>query len=94
MGRATTWIAGAAVALGVVASSKALGAKALHLVAPNLGHGVMNQPCLRESLQRFFNAETDAQALDPEHLKAQCLAKIPRALPFQPVQNITTGSQP
>jgi pimeloyl-ACP methyl ester carboxylesterase len=77
--------------------TQALGKKALHLVAPNLGHGVMSQPCLRESLQRFFNAETDALALDTEHLKAQCLAKIPRPLPFQPVQpsgTTPTGSQP
>ncbi len=59
----------------------ALGAKALHLVAPNAGHGVMRTACLREPLQRFFNADSDEAALA---LKADCLERMPRALPFIP----------
>lgn len=59
----------------------ALGAKALHLVAPNAGHGVMRTACLREPLLRFFNAASDDEALA---LKADCLERLPRALPFIP----------
>lgn len=61
--------------------AQALGAKALHLVAPNAGHGVMRTACLREPLLRFFNAESDDDALA---LKADCLERLPRALPFLP----------
>ena len=59
----------------------ALGPKALHLMAPNAGHGVMRLACLREPLQRFFNAASDEEALA---LKADCLDRVPRALPFYP----------
>ena len=61
--------------------ARALGPKALHLVAPNAGHGVMRLACLREPMQRFFNAENDEDALA---IKADCLARVPRALPFYP----------
>jgi len=61
--------------------AEALGAKALHLVAPNAGHGVMRTACLREPLLRFFNAASDDEALA---LKADCLERMPRALPFIP----------
>jgi pimeloyl-ACP methyl ester carboxylesterase len=61
--------------------AEALGTKALHLVAPNAGHGVMRTTCLREPLLRFFNAASDDEALA---LKADCLERMPRALPFIP----------
>lgn len=59
----------------------ALGAKALHLVAPSAGHGVMRTACLRMPLLRFFNAHSDTEALD---IKTDCLQQLPRALPFYP----------
>jgi hypothetical protein len=41
----------------------------------------MRTACLRMPLQRFFNAPSDAEALD---VKADCLQQLPRALPFYP----------
>jgi len=59
----------------------ALGAKARHLVAPNIGHGVMTGACGRELLQAFIGAETDAAALA---IDAGCLARMPRPPAYEP----------
>lgn len=60
--------------------AKAMGAKALHVIVPNAGHGVMGQGCARELVFRFIAAdEKDALALD-----ASCVRKIPRPPAFQP----------
>ncbi|MFG6447764.1 alpha/beta hydrolase [Roseateles sp. BYS180W] len=63
--------------------ARALGSLALHVVAPNLGHGVMSQACLRDAIKQFFNADTDAQALQAVRDKADCLQSIPRALAYR-----------
>jgi pimeloyl-ACP methyl ester carboxylesterase len=62
-------------------AAKALGAKAKHVVAPNLGHGVMGDACGSDVLVKFFQAATDDAALAVD---SSCLAKIPRPFAFVP----------
>jgi fermentation-respiration switch protein FrsA (DUF1100 family) len=62
--------------------AKALGPKALHVVVPNAGHGVMGLGCMRDVLYRFVDADTEADALKVD---AGCALAIPRPPAFQPV---------
>ena len=55
--------------------ARALGAKALHVVVPNAGHGVMGLGCMRDVLYRFVDATSDDAALTVE---TACAARIPR----------------
>lgn len=56
-------------------AQKALGPKTVHLVAPNLGHGLMTSAtCATDAIQQFISAESDTQALA---VKASCLDQIP-----------------
>ncbi|MBN8505458.1 MAG: alpha/beta fold hydrolase [Burkholderiales bacterium] len=61
--------------------AKALGAKALHVVVPAAGHGVINLPCMREVVARFVEAKSDDEALA---VKTDCAKNMPRALAFVP----------
>ncbi|MBT9503110.1 MAG: alpha/beta hydrolase [Burkholderiaceae bacterium] len=63
--------------------AKALGAKALHVIVPNAGHGVMGLGCARDLVFRFISAAEDKDALA---LDAGCVSRIPRPPAFQPVQ--------
>ncbi len=54
---------------------QALGAKALHVVVPNAGHGVMALGCMRDVLYRFVEAASDDEALQTD---AACATGIPR----------------
>lgn len=60
--------------------ARALGARARHIVVDQAGHGVLAQGCLREAVQRFFDAPDD-QALAVE---AGCAARVPRPPAFVP----------
>ena len=62
--------------------ARALGAKALHVVVPNAGHGVMNLGCTRDVIFRFIDAAGDAEALQVD---AACVKGIPRPPAFVPV---------
>jgi pimeloyl-ACP methyl ester carboxylesterase len=62
-------------------TAKALGAKAIHIVAPKLGHGLTGVNCVRDAIDKFISAETDEGALEA---KAECAAKIPRPEAFVP----------
>lgn len=62
--------------------AKALGANAVHVVAPHAGHGVLSAPCMRDVMFRFFDAKTDAEALAVD---AACVKSMPRPPAFQPV---------
>jgi hypothetical protein len=53
----------------------ALGAKARHVVAPNVGHGLMAIGCMRDVLYRFVDAASDDEALKVD---AACVKGIPR----------------
>jgi pimeloyl-ACP methyl ester carboxylesterase len=55
--------------------TRALGAKARHVVVPNAGHGVMAIGCMRDVLYRFVDAPTDDEALKVD---AACVTSIPR----------------
>src|SRR5439155_21646432 len=55
--------------------ARALGAKALHVVVPNAGHGVMSIGCMRDVMFRFIDAADDAAALAVD---AACVKSIPR----------------
>jgi hypothetical protein len=55
--------------------SKALGAKARHVVVPNAGHGVMALGCMRDVLFRFVDAAGDDDALKVD---MECVTGIPR----------------
>jgi len=61
--------------------ARALGAKALHVVVPNAGHGVMGIGCVRDVVTRFIDAEDDPAALKVD---AACAASIPRPPAYQP----------
>ena len=62
--------------------ARALGAKALHVVVPNAGHGLMAVGCMRDVLFRFIDAADDAGA---QKVDASCLRHIPRPLAFTPI---------
>jgi pimeloyl-ACP methyl ester carboxylesterase len=64
--------------------AKALGALARHVVAPELGHGVMTQGCARDMLTKFIDAKTDEQALKLDDNCIARLQKIPRAAVYLP----------
>jgi pimeloyl-ACP methyl ester carboxylesterase len=70
----------------------ALGPKARHVVVPQAGHGVMALGCASDLVQRFIDAEGDAEALAVD---ATCLQGIPRppvfALP-QPAQSASASA--
>lgn len=69
--------------------TKALGAKARHVVVAQAGHGVMGLPCMRDALFRFVDAASDAQALAVE---ASCAAGIPRPALFVPPGLAASGA--
>ncbi len=62
--------------------ARALGAKALHVVVPQAGHGVMGIGCARDVIYRFIDAPEDTAALAVD---AACLRSIPRPPAFQPL---------
>jgi pimeloyl-ACP methyl ester carboxylesterase len=70
--------------------AKALGDKAVHVVVPNAGHGLMGLGCLRDLVYRFIDAPEDAQALA---LDTTCANAIPRPPAFVPVLQ-PSGSRP
>jgi pimeloyl-ACP methyl ester carboxylesterase len=61
--------------------AQALGAKARHIIVPNVGHGVMAQPCVPEVLHRFIDSPADDAALAVD---ARCATAIPRPLLVRP----------
>ncbi len=63
--------------------ARALGAKALHVVVPNAGHGLMGIGCVRDVMFRFIDAADDAAALAVD---ASCVGGIPRPSAFEPVK--------
>jgi len=65
--------------------AKALGPKALHVVVPNAGHGVMGVGCASDVMFRFIAADSDAQALQVD---ASCVKGIPRPHAFLPVERV------
>ena len=69
--------------------AQALGNKALHVVVPNAGHGLMGLGCLRDLVYRFIDAPEDAQALA---LDTTCASAIPRPPAFVPVQPVSGTS--
>ncbi|MEO8807480.1 MAG: alpha/beta hydrolase, partial [Burkholderiaceae bacterium] len=62
--------------------AKMLGAKALHVVVPNAGHGVMSLGCMRDVVYRFVDAADDKDALAVD---AACVKGIPRPPAFVPI---------
>ena len=68
--------------------TQALGPLARHVVVPEAGHGLTGLGCLRDVIQRFIEAPTDAAALQ---LKADCAAKMPRPPAYLPP---TLAAQP
>src|SRR5262249_11943097 len=62
--------------------TRALGPKALHVVVPNAGHGVMAIGCMRDVIFRFIDAADDGAALAVD---AGCVKGIPRPAAFAPV---------
>ena len=62
--------------------AKLLGLAALHVVAPNAGHGVMALGCMRDVIYRFIDAAEDKDALAVD---ARCVKSIPRPPAFVPI---------
>ena len=63
--------------------AQALGSKALNVVVPNAGHGVMNVGCMRDVIYKFIDAEEDDAALK---VATDCAAAVPRPGVFEPVR--------
>ena len=63
--------------------AQALGAKALNVVVPNAGHGVMNVGCMRDVIHKFIDAEEDDTALK---VATDCAAAVPRPGAFEPLR--------
>jgi pimeloyl-ACP methyl ester carboxylesterase len=63
--------------------AQALGAKALHLVVPNWGHGVMSAGCMRDVVFRFVDAANDAAALQTPSACAKHIPSPPFSTPIQ-----------
>lgn len=61
--------------------ARALGAKAVNMVVPNAGHGVMSVGCVRDVIFKFIDAEEDEFA---QKVLTDCAASVPRPLVFQP----------
>lgn len=62
--------------------TRALGPKALHVIVPNAGHGVMSLGCMRDVVFHFVDAATDEQA---QKVDAACAQAIPRPPAFVPI---------
>jgi pimeloyl-ACP methyl ester carboxylesterase len=71
-------------------AAQALGPKALHVVVPNAGHGLLSLGCTRDLLFRFIDAVDDAAALAVD---AGCLKGIPRPPVFQPAGLVPGGGK-
>lgn len=65
--------------------AEALGPQAVQLLAPQAGHGLLGLACVREAVQRFIEQDDDTAALARAREDADCAAKLPRPLPFQPL---------
>lgn len=61
--------------------ARALGPNARAVTVPNAGHGVMSLPCVRDTVFRFVDARSDAEALA---LDTGCAAGLPRPPVFVP----------
>lgn len=61
--------------------AQALGASSRHIIAPNLGHGVMTQGCMPDLLFRFLNASNNEAAIK---IDAKCVESIPMPSFFVP----------
>jgi pimeloyl-ACP methyl ester carboxylesterase len=66
------------------AVQRALGAKALHVIVPNAGHGVLAIGCMRDVLFRFIDAEDDPAALATDASCVQAIPRPPAYLPLDP----------
>jgi pimeloyl-ACP methyl ester carboxylesterase len=62
--------------------AKALGPRARHVVVPQAGHGVMAMGCMRDTIFKFIDANSDDDALKVD---ANCAARVPRPGAFVPV---------
>lgn len=60
-----------------------LGPKAVHVVVPAAGHGVLSVPCMRDAVFRFVDGVDDPRAVAPD---LACAAKMPPPRPFLPPQ--------
>jgi pimeloyl-ACP methyl ester carboxylesterase len=67
------------------------GGRARHVVVPNAGHGVLGVGCASDVMQRFVDAESDAEALAVD---AGCLMRLPRPPAFEPSRPEAAGSAP
>jgi pimeloyl-ACP methyl ester carboxylesterase len=67
------------------------GGLARNVVVPNAGHGVLGVGCASDVMQRFVDAESDAEALAVD---AGCLMRLPRPPAFEPARPQAAGSAP
>ena len=67
--------------------ARALGPKALHVVVPNAGHGLLGVGCVRDLMFHFIDAADDAAARAAD---ASCVTGIPRPPAFEPINPAAT----
>ena len=63
--------------------AQALGAKALNVVVPHAGHGVMSVGCMRDVIYKFIDSEEDDAALKVD---TACANAMPRPSAFEPLR--------
>lgn len=63
-------------------AAKALGSKALHVIVPNAGHGVLSIPCMRDVMFRFIDAADEKEALAVD---VSCTKNLPRPPAYHPI---------
>jgi pimeloyl-ACP methyl ester carboxylesterase len=63
--------------------AQALGPKALNVVVPNAGHGVMSVGCMRDVIYKFIDSEEDDAALKVD---TACAHAVPRPAAFEPLR--------
>jgi len=66
-------------------AAQALGAKALHVVAPKAGHGLLSTACGQDMLYRFMSEPDEASALA---IDTRCAQQLPRPLFYRSPANV------
>jgi pimeloyl-ACP methyl ester carboxylesterase len=74
--------------------ARALGARAVHVVVPNAGHGVLALACVRDLSARFVDEPDETQALRAVRESAACVAKLPAPPVYLPPMGVATEESP
>lgn len=71
--------------------ARLLGPKAVHVVVPHAGHGVMSVPCMRDAVFRFVDGVDEPRAPAAD---LSCAGNMPRPRPYLPPRPAAPPSSP